>query len=103
MLERMRKDGLATPASHRLVSDTGIMAMIGLGLGFSIFPRLATLPLHDGVKVVEAPLALRREFMLIAQLETARLPTVKTLLRCMSDRRALTQTPVYRAGMFHLS
>ena len=102
LIARYRADGLKAKARHRLVSDSGIMAMVALGQGFSVIPRLAAMPLTDGVMAAAPPLAARRDFALLALPATARQPAVRAVMRGLRERRMLRQVPAFRAGIFSL-
>lgn len=80
------------------VSDSGILALVRRGMGFSIFPRLAAFPIPEGVNIIDLPIALKRPFALVAQPETARAKAVEIVLRFLRDKRTIRQTDAFRSG-----
>lgn len=102
-IEHLREAGLRVRATQRLASDSGIMAMIALGGSFSVFPRLATIPLPQGVASFELGVPFKREFALIAHARTARDPAVRAVMRVLRERSTLSQTPACRSGAYSLA
>lgn len=97
--EQCQAAGFTQTPARRLASDSGILAMVRRGLGFSIFPRLATLPEQDGVKVLDLPIPAKRHQILISRPENAHWPAVRIVLRYLRDKRILREMEVMRAGV----
>lgn len=96
--EQCRAAGFRAMPSRRMVSDSGIVALVRRGMGFTIFPRLAAFPMPEGVKIVDLPIMLKRPFALVAQPETARAKAVKIVMRFLRDKRIIRQTDAFRSG-----
>lgn len=97
--EQCRAAGFKLTPARRMASDSGILALVGRGMGFSILPRLAAFPVPDGVSMIDLPVPLMRPFVLISQPETARLKAVKILIRFLRDKRIVRQTEAFRSGI----
>lgn len=96
--EQCRAAGFKATPARRMASDSGIMALVGRGMGFTIFPRLAAFPVPPGVTAADLPIALVRPFVIVAQPETARIKAVKIVLRFLRDKRIIRQTEAFRSG-----
>jgi DNA-binding transcriptional LysR family regulator len=99
ILEQCRAAGFEQAHARRLASDSGIIALVRKGLGFSIFPRLATFPEPNGVQVLDLPIRAKRHLILLTKPETARIKVVKTVLRYLRDKPVLMKTEAFRAGI----
>lgn len=99
ILARCRVAGFTAEPSRTLANDTSIAAMVGRGLGYSILPRLAAFPAPDDVRIVDLPLAARRQFALVATPETMRSHPVGVVTRFLRDQRILMKTKAYKAGI----
>ena len=97
--EQWRAAGFNVTPARRMASDSGILALVARGMGFSVLPRLAAFPVPEGVSMVDLPTPLRRPFFLICQPETARLKAIKILIRFLRDKRIIRQTEAFRAGI----
>lgn len=102
LMEQYRAQGLPMTTSGKLHSDTGILAMVSRGMGFSIFPALAAFPVPDGVHIVELRDSVEHGYMLVAQPERAREKAVSIVMRILADKRILRQTNAFRAGIIAL-
>jgi len=71
-------------------------------MGYSILPRLATFPAPDDVRIVELPLAARREFAIVGLPDTMRQPAVQAVLRCLTDARNVRKTKALQLGIVGL-
>jgi DNA-binding transcriptional LysR family regulator len=99
ILEQCRAAGFNAELSRTLTTDTSIAAMVRHGVGYSILPRLAVFPEPEGVKVVDLPIAAKRQFALVALPAVARSTVVKTVMRFIRDKRIVTNSAAFRAGV----
>lgn len=99
ILEQCRAAGFKPRSTRKLASDSGILAMVGRGLGFSIFPHLATFPPPKGVKIIDLPIVVKRQIAVLVKAESARSPATKTVIKFIRDKRLLTMTDAFRAGI----
>ncbi len=97
--EQCRALGFKMEPSRRMASDSGILALVGRGMGFSILPRLAAFPVPEGVSMADLPAPLLRPFSLICDAGTVRLKAVKILIRFLRDKRIIRQTEAFRSGI----
>ena len=97
--EQCKAAGFKLTPARRMASDSGILALVGRGMGFSILPRLAAFPVPAGVSMIDLPVPLMRPFVLISQPETARLKAIKILIRFLRDKRIVRQTEAFRSGI----
>lgn len=102
IIEQCRAAGLPLKPARSLVSDSGILAMVGRGMGFSIFPQLATFPTPPGIRVHPLPIAAHRPIALIMTADAARGKAVKIVQRYIRDKNGLKHTDVFRAGVIAL-
>jgi DNA-binding transcriptional LysR family regulator len=102
ILARCRAAGFSAEPSRTVSNDTSIAAMVGRGMGYSILPRLATFPAPDDVRIVELPLAARREFAIVGLPDTMRQPAVQAVLRCLTDARNVRKTKALQLGIVGL-
>lgn len=102
MLEICRAGGFKPRTTRKLASDSGILAMVGRGMGYSIFPHLAAYPCPKNVKVVPLPINARRNIALVAQPDAMRNKPIKIVTRFIRDKRLLTTTDAYRDGVISL-
>ena len=102
MLEICRAGGFKPRATRKLASDSGILAMVGRGMGYTIFPHLAAYPSPKNVKVVSLPISARRNIALVASAESTRSKPIKIVTRFIRDKRLLTATEAYRDGVISL-
>lgn len=99
VLERCRAAGLQVRAGRRLANDTSIAAMVARGMGYSIMPRLAVLPVPDGVRTLALPIPARRSFALAGEAAAMRRPEVAAVLKILRSRKMVEKTPAWRAGV----
>jgi DNA-binding transcriptional LysR family regulator len=99
ILEQCRNAGFDAQVSRTLRTDTSIAALVRLGAGFSILPRLAVYPELDGIKVVDLPIPARRQFAILALPKTARTKVVKIVMRFLSNKALIANSEVLRTGL----
>lgn len=99
ILAQCRAAGFSAELSRTLATDTSIAAMVRHGVGYSILPRLAVFPQPEGVKIVDLPIAAKRHFALVALPDTARSKVVKTVMRFVRNKRIVTNSEAFRAGV----
>lgn len=102
ILEQCRAAGFKPRTSRKLASDSGILALVGRGMGYSIFPQLATFPPPQNVKIVNLPITARRTISLIANPDSMQTRAIKIVTRFIRDKRLLTMTDAFRAGVISL-
>lgn len=98
ILEQCRAAGFQAVLSRTLATDTGIVALVRRGLGYSILPRLAVFPEPAGVKVLPLPVPAQRHFAVVSRLEASRDPLVQTVIRFLRDRQLIERSEAFRAG-----
>jgi DNA-binding transcriptional LysR family regulator len=98
IVEQCRAAGLPLKAARRLSSDSGITAMVARGLGFAIFPQLATFPTPPGIRIAALPIEARRPIALVTTADNARNKAVRIVLRQVREKAGLRRTDAYRAG-----
>lgn len=99
ILEQCRAAGFGAALSRTLATDTTIAAMVRHGVGYSILPRLAIFPEPDGVKIVDLPIAAKRDFALVALPHSARSKVVQVVMRFIANKRILEKSEAFRAGI----
>lgn|GEM_PF-1127795 len=102
MLEICKASGFKPRTTRKLASDSGILAMVGRGMGFTIFPHLAAYPSPKNVKIIPLPISTRRNIALVARPDAIRSKPVKIVTRFIRDKRLLTTTEAYRDGVISL-
>ncbi|MES2950711.1 MAG: LysR family transcriptional regulator [Pseudomonadota bacterium] len=98
VLEQCRVAGFTAEPSRTLTTDTGIVAMVKHGIGYSILPRLTVFPDPGGVKIANLPIPAKRQFALVALPDTARIKAVQIVMRCVGNRRIVGNSEAFRAG-----
>jgi DNA-binding transcriptional LysR family regulator len=102
ILDLCRADGFKPRTSRKWATDSGVLAMVGRGMGFTISPQLATFPVPKNVKIMDLPFPAKRHIALIAQAETARSKACKIVTRLIRDKRILKMTEAFRANVIGL-
>lgn len=102
MLEICRAGGFKPRATRKLASDSGILATVGRGMGYTIFPHLAAYPSPKNVKILPLPITARRNIALVALPESVRNKAIKIVTRFIRDKRLLTTTEAFRDGVISL-
>lgn len=101
ILAQCRAAGFSAELSRTLATDTSIAAMVRHGVGYSILPRLAVFPEPEGVKIVDLPIAAKRQFALVALPDTARSNVVKIVMRFVRNKRIVSNSEAFRAGVIN--
>lgn len=96
--EQCRLAGLTAKPARKMVSDSSIVALVSHGKGFSILPRLATFPVPKGVVILELPIRLTREFVVMAAPHSVRLSAVRTVMEFFRSKRILKRTSALRSN-----
>jgi len=99
ILDQCRADGFKPRSSRKWASDSGVLAMVGRGMGFTITPQLAAFPTPKNVKIVDLPFAAKRHISLIAQPEATRSKAFKVVTGLIRDKQILKMTDAFRAGI----
>ena len=99
ILEQCRAAGFNAELSRTLTTDTGIVAMIKHGVGYSILPRLAVFPEMDRLQIVDLPIAAQRQFALVALPNNARTKAVQIVMRFIRNKKFLKKSDAFRAGL----
>ena len=99
MLALCREAGWNAQPARLLATDSGIVAMVRKGLGFTILPRLAIYPEPDGVKVMPLPFLAQRPFAIVAQPAAARTEAIKAVMQQLRKRKLVESTEAFRAGL----
>ena len=102
VIEQCRATGLPLKVGRRLASDSGILALVSRGMGFSIFPHLAAFPAPAGIRVTSLPIEVRRNIAVVMQADVARNKVVKIVTRFIRDQKGLKKTDAFRAGVIGL-
>ncbi|MEO0535563.1 MAG: LysR family transcriptional regulator [Cyanobacteria bacterium P01_A01_bin.123] len=72
--------GQTLRVAHEVKEDSTIVSMVAQGLGSAILPRLAALPIPDGVQVRSLPVPLQRAIAVATLANTPRSPAVNVFL-----------------------
>jgi DNA-binding transcriptional LysR family regulator len=102
VLARCRAAGFDAVPARTMATDTSIAALVRLGMGYAMLPRLAVFPVPEGVQVAELPIAARREFALVCLPEPGRGKLVRAVMGLLGSERILRQNPVVRSGLVTL-
>lgn len=97
IMEQCRVAGFEQRTARRLASESGILALVSRGLGYTILPRLAALPDTAGTKVLELPFPAMRHLTVFAKPALARTQVVKTVMQFILDKRLIMKTDAWRA------
>jgi DNA-binding transcriptional LysR family regulator len=99
VLALCRAAGFDAPLTRTLATDTSIAAMVRLGVGYSILPRLAVFPEPDGVRIVDLPISAPRRFALVVRPDTARDKVVQAVTRFIRNKRIVSRSDVFKAAL----
>jgi len=99
ILDECRADGFKPHSTRKWASDSGVLAMVSRGMGFSIAPKLAAFPLPKGIKIMDLPFTAKRHISLIAQAEATRSKAFKIVVKFIRDKKILKMTDAFRAGI----
>lgn len=80
--------GVAEPRIQWMREDSVVLAMVQHGLGFTILPRLATLPLPAGLSALPLPSPLYRTLTVNVLPQRAGLPVIAAFLRVLQEQRS---------------
>ena len=100
--EQCRLAGFINTPVRKMVNESGIVALIRRGMGFSILPRLAAFNESEGVKIIDLPIDLKRRMELICNESSYRLPLVKTVIKVIRDKQLIARSDAYRARIIHI-
>ena len=100
--EQCRLVGFLNAPVRKMVNESGIIALIRRGLGFTILPRLASFNEAEGVKIVDLPIDLKRRMELICNLASHRSPIVKIVLKIIRDKQLIARSEAYRSRVIHI-
>ena len=100
--ERCKAEGFDPVPARRLVNESGILALIGRGLGYSILPRLTTFPEPPGVKILDLPVPVQRNLALISLRDAATSPAARIARRFILDKRLLMSSEACKAGVIRV-
>ena len=95
--DQCRSAGFINSVARKMVNESGIIAVIRRGLGFSILPRLAAFNDSDGVKIVDLPIELKRQMMLISNAQNHRSPLVRIVQKFLRDKQILAKSDAFRS------
>ncbi|HZX28998.1 MAG TPA: LysR family transcriptional regulator, partial [Telluria sp.] len=99
VLDACRAAGFAARPARTLATDSGVLALVRRGLGYSILPRLAVHPLPDGVQVLDLPIPAARKFAIVGLPDVVRGPAVQAVLAALADKALLRRTDPVRHGI----
>jgi len=102
ILDACRADGFKPSSSRKWASDSGVLAMVSRGMGFTITPQLAIFPMPKSVKILDLPFVAKRHISLIAQPEANRAKAFKIVTKLIRDKKILKLTDAFRAGVIGL-
>ncbi|MCB6182954.1 LysR family transcriptional regulator [Leeia sp. TBRC 13508] len=91
--------GFPLTVSRQMNSDSGLLALIRQGLGFSIMSNLATFPTPVGVRQAPLPFRISRPLFITCTSPNYRSDLVQTTIRYLKDKSILYQTDAWRAGV----
>jgi DNA-binding transcriptional LysR family regulator len=103
IVEQCRAAGFEQRPARRLASESGILALVGRGLGYTVLPRLAAFPDIAETKVLELPFPAMRHLTVFAKPPVARTKIVKTVVEFILDKRVIQKTDAWRAGAVRIS
>jgi DNA-binding transcriptional LysR family regulator len=92
--------GQSIKVAYEIKEDSTIVSMVSQGLGAAILPRLAALPIPDGVLVRSLPVALERIIGAAIAANTLHSPAVFTFLDLLKGTGKFAQTPPADSALF---
>jgi len=97
-VEQLRAHGWCQDPSAYLANASSILNMVARGLGYTLLPRLATLPDVLGTRIVRPPVALVREFSIVVAPAGADSPLIRTVVEACRNRQIMGSTEAWRLG-----
>lgn len=97
-IERFRAYGFAQQPSSSMSNESSILHMVARGLGYTLLPRLATLPDLAGTRIIRPPVHLAREFSIVVAPSTADSPLIRTVVAALRDADLVRSTEAWRLG-----
>jgi DNA-binding transcriptional LysR family regulator len=98
---RFRSMGFDVEPSRTLATDSGVLAMVKQGSGFSILPQLAVFPVPAGVETFALPVAAPRQFALVCSPDARSDKAVGIVGRLIGSSETVERTEAFRSGIVH--
>jgi DNA-binding transcriptional LysR family regulator len=102
VLEQCRSVGFQHRPARSLTSARSILALVGLGLGFTLLPRLEAFPNATKTQVLELPIPAVRQLSVFATASHSESRLVKKVMQFITDRRLIMRTDAWHAGAIAL-
>ncbi|WP_288408100.1 LysR family transcriptional regulator [uncultured Herbaspirillum sp.] len=102
IVDQCRDAGFRQVPARTLVNESGILAMVRRGLGYTIFPQLTIFSESADLKIIPLPIRANRNLSVIANLDSNRAQMTRQVLQYLKDRKILQKTDAYRANAIAL-
>ena len=101
IFDQCRATGFNPKKSRKSISDSGVLAVVSRGVGFTIFPQLAAFPATKEIKIIPLPFVAKRHISLIVQPEAVQSKALKIAIKLIREKRIIKMTDAFRAGIIH--
>lgn len=95
---QLRNEGLRQDASTRWAHESSILARVAQGLGFTVLPRLTTLPDLPGTKLARLRGRPMRQLVVLGKPPVLESAAVKSVIAVLRDRRVIAASEAWRLG-----
>lgn len=102
IFEQLRRQGFHRTPTRWLANESSAITMVARGLGFTVLPRLATLPDMEGTRLVFLPEPLIRHLSIIVRPSIAEQDCVKEVVRLMREPQVIMRSHAWRLGALGL-
>jgi DNA-binding transcriptional LysR family regulator len=102
MVEQCRSAGFARRMVRQLSSESGVVAMVCRGLGYTVIPWLTAYPDSIAAQIIPLPFPVRRQLTLLTCKSSENSRQVRIATNFIMDRQLLESTGVWRSGIIKI-
>jgi DNA-binding transcriptional LysR family regulator len=99
IIEQCRASGFTQRPARHLATESGVVGLVARGLGYTVLPRLTVFPDASGTKLLQLPFSANRQLVMFAKPASARRAMVRTAMQFIADKRIITKTEAWKAGV----
>ncbi|WP_088140260.1 LysR family transcriptional regulator [Achromobacter xylosoxidans] len=102
IVEQCLESGMPRQRVREQVSESGIAAMVGRGLGYAVLPRLTVFPDVQGTQILVLPFRAMRKLVMYRTSRRSRDSVVDTVIRYIRNKSLVMKTEVWQRGIITL-
>jgi DNA-binding transcriptional LysR family regulator len=98
IVEQCLRSGMSSQRVRELANESGIVAMVGRGLGYAVLPQLTAFPDAPGTQVLALPFPAARQLVVCQSPAGSRSRAVDTVVRFIRSKRLIMLTRAWQVG-----